>query len=413
MSLSVFGHFKLSSRGENIGGVRLVRILAKNAHTDESMQLEYIKQKTVGTGTFGTVIQVKLVSDNNEIVAIKEVLQDKRYRNRELEILRTLDHPNVCHLRSYFYRYEEDKKFVTKRTKKTKDKTYLNLVIDFMPETMYSICQLYTKSKQRIPSLTIKLYLYQLFRALAYCHQLGICHRDLKPQNLLVDPHTGVLKLCDFGSAKRLVSGEPNVAYICSRYYRAPELIFGATSYTTSIDIWSVGCIMGEMLSGRILFSGKSSMDQLVEIIKVLGTPTAHQITKMNPSHITRKLPQIEPKALSKVIGIPTSQETLDLMAKLLKYAPDKRITAIEAMTHPYFDELRSSPLTTTSSSASSFSASTTSSITPPSLTTTTSSLSSRTFRKDTPWPALFDFTTEELMIRPDLKSKLLPSLTS
>jgi serine/threonine protein kinase len=75
----------------------------------------------------------------------------------------------------------------------------------------------------------------QLLRSLAYIHSVGICHRDIKPQNLLLNPATGVLKLCDFGSAKILVAGEPNVSYICSRYYRAPELIFGATNYTTNI----------------------------------------------------------------------------------------------------------------------------------------------------------------------------------
>lgn len=83
--------------------------------------------------------------------------------------------------------------------------------------------------------LNIKLYMYQLLRSLAYIHSLGICHRDIKPQNLLLNPMTGILKLCDFGSAKILVAGEPNVSYICSRYYRAPELIFGATNYTTNI----------------------------------------------------------------------------------------------------------------------------------------------------------------------------------
>lgn len=82
---------------------------------------------------------------------------------------------------------------------------------------------------------SLQLYMYQLFRSLAYIHSLGICHRDIKPQNLLLDPNTGVLKLCDFGSAKHLVKGEPNVSYICSRYYRAPELIFGAIDYTTKI----------------------------------------------------------------------------------------------------------------------------------------------------------------------------------
>ena len=90
-----------------------------------------------------------------------------------------------------------------------------------------------------MPILQIKLYMYQLLRSLAYIHSIGICHRDIKPQNLLLNPATGVLKLCDFGSAKILVAGEPNVSYICSRYYRAPELIFGATNYTTNIGLWS------------------------------------------------------------------------------------------------------------------------------------------------------------------------------
>ena len=108
--------------------------------------------------------------------------------------------------------------------------------------------------------------------------------RDIKPQNLLIHPTTGVLKLIDFGSAKILVPGEPNVSYICSRYYRAPELIFGATNYTAAIDVWSTGCVMAELMLGQPLFPGESGIDQLVEIIKVLGTPTREQIKTMNPN---------------------------------------------------------------------------------------------------------------------------------
>ncbi len=213
-----------------------------------------------------------------------------------------------------------------------------------------------------------QVYMYQLFRSLAYIHSQGVCHRDIKPQNLLVDPETAILKLCDFGrsvpetasgrlclyplfvpllwlsvsqraclvscwfchhahshdflccwsvilyvsfllylgnlitvvlwkhpelqvscwlalpswtvifcfilsppssSAKQLVRGEPNVSYICSRYYRAPELIFGATDYTSNIDIWSAGCVLAELLLGQPIFPGDSGVDQLVEIIKV------------------------------------------------------------------------------------------------------------------------------------------------
>lgn len=124
-------------------------------------------------------------------------------------------------------------------------------------------------------------------------HAVGICHRDIKPQNLLVDSRSAVLKLCDFGSAKALQPGEPSVAYICSRYYRAPELIFGATDYTTAIDIWSAGCVAAELLLGHPLFPGDTGVDQLVEIIKVLGTPTRAEVEAMNPAYTEFKFPQV------------------------------------------------------------------------------------------------------------------------
>jgi len=100
----------------------------------------------------------------------------------------------------------------------------------------------------------VKLYSYQLLRALAYIHSMGICHRDIKPANLLIDPKTHQLKLADFGSAKRLVSDAVNCSYITSRYYRAPELIFGSTSYSHSIDVWSAGCLIAELFLGEPLF---------------------------------------------------------------------------------------------------------------------------------------------------------------
>ena len=94
--------------------------------------------------------------------------------------------------------------------------------------------------------MLLQLYMYQMFRSLAYIHALGVCHRDIKPQNLLLDSANGILKLCDFGSAKILVPDEPNVSYICSRYYRAPELIFGSTMYTVSIGKFLHMCIFND-----------------------------------------------------------------------------------------------------------------------------------------------------------------------
>lgn len=160
--------------------------------------------------------------------------------------MRLVGHPNVVDLRAFFYSngekvcHFEGFGHHSPRSLLTlfflqKDEVYLNLVLEYVPETVYRASRHYAKLKQPMPMLQIKLYMYQLLRSLAYIHSVGICHRDIKPQNLLLNPATGVLKLCDFGSAKILVAGEPNVSYICSRYYRAPELIFGATNYTTNI----------------------------------------------------------------------------------------------------------------------------------------------------------------------------------
>jgi glycogen synthase kinase 3 beta len=157
--------------------------------------------------------------------------------------MRLVSHPNVVDLKAFFYSNGDkvcltlaDARYVAPYTHSLqKDELYLNLMLEYVPETVYRASRHYAKLKQQMPMLQIKLYMYQLLRSLAYIHSVGICHRDIKPQNLLLNPATGVLKLCDFGSAKILVAGEPNVSYICSRYYRAPELIFGATNYTTNI----------------------------------------------------------------------------------------------------------------------------------------------------------------------------------
>jgi len=154
---------------------------------DRPLEISYSDTKVIGNGSFGVVYQARL-NPSGELVAIKRVLQDKRFKNRELQIMRRLDHCNIVALKYYFYTSGEKK-----------DEVYLNLVLEYIPETVYRVARHYNKQKQTIPISFIKLYMYQLFRSLAYIHSLGICHRDIKPQNLLLDPDTGVLKLCDFG----------------------------------------------------------------------------------------------------------------------------------------------------------------------------------------------------------------------
>jgi len=332
---------------------------------DRSTEVSYTDTKVIGNGSFGVVYQAKLC-ETGEMVAIKKVLQDKRFKNRELQIMRRLEHCNIVKLMYFFYTSGEKK-----------DEIYLNLVLEFVPETVYKVARQYAKGKQSIPGLFIRLYMYQLFRSLAYIHSQGICHRDIKPQNLLLDPESGILKLCDFGSAKHLVRGEPNVSYICSRYYRAPELIFGATDYTTNIDVWSAGCVFAELMLGQPIFPGDSGVDQLVEIIKVLGTPTREQIKEMNPNYTEFKFPQIKAHPWQKVFRARTSPEAIDLVSRLLEYTPSARITPLQACAHTYFDELRE-PGTKLPSGRD--------------------------------LPPLFNFTDAELKIQPTLNSQLIPS---
>jgi len=290
----------------------------------------FVADKVVGNGSFGVVIKA-IVQETKEMVAIKKVLQDNRYKNREVQIMQMLAHPCIVELKTIFYTNGEKN-----------GEVYLNLVLEYVPDTLYRVCRHYTKLKQTLPIIYSKLYTYQLLRALGYIHSLGICHRDIKPQNLLLDPQTGILKLCDFGSAKILVKGEPNVSYICSRYYRAPELIFGATNYSTQIDIWSSGCVLAELLIGQPIFPGESGVDQLVEIIKVLGTPTREEIQAMNPTYTNYKFPQIKGHTWSKIFRSKTPSDAIDLVAKLLQYIPTARLRPYEALSHPFFDDLRS-----------------------------------------------------------------------
>lgn len=163
--------------------------------------------------------------------------------------MRIIRHPNIVELKAFYYSSGSKVIAVLSQPFSSrspiwlsvqKEEVYLNLVLEYVPETVYRSLRYFTKQGLGMPMLEVKLYIYQLFRSLAYIHSQGICHRDIKPQNLLLDQSTGVLKLCDFGSAKILVKNEPNVAYICSRYYRAPELIFGATHYTTKIGVSNV-----------------------------------------------------------------------------------------------------------------------------------------------------------------------------
>ncbi|XP_077210436.1 shaggy-related protein kinase epsilon-like [Tasmannia lanceolata] len=162
----------VDGNGTETGHIIVTTIGGRNGQPKQT--ISYMAERVVGQGSFGIVFQAKCL-ETGETVAIKKVLQDKRYKNRELQTMRLLDHPNVISLKHCFFSTTE------------KDELYLNLVLEYVPETVYRVAKHYSRANQRMPLIYVKLYTYQICRALAYIHGgIGVCHRDIKPQNLPV-----------------------------------------------------------------------------------------------------------------------------------------------------------------------------------------------------------------------------------
>lgn len=297
--------------------------------------IRYHAKKIIANGQFGNVI-LATVGETDELVAIKKIKKVRKYKGRELQILKQLQmvpHPYIITMKNYF---------TTAGSGFGNSDVFVNMVLEYLPETIYSLVKYYNETSNPFPLFYIQVYAYQLARALAHIHGLGICHRDVKPQNLLVDPLAMKLKLCDFSSAKLLHPDQPNQAYICSRYYRAPELIFGSTQYTIAVDIWSFGCVFVEMLTGHPLFLANSGVEHLYEVMKILGTPTAEHIADMSLKEGQElNLNHLSPLPFKSFFRIGTPDSAVQLASQMIQYMPSKRPKAIEVVAHKFFDNLR------------------------------------------------------------------------
>ena len=309
------------------GGQRIVETVSA-----AGMRYTYVVEGQAGQGSFGTVYAARCVETGAK-VAIKKVLQDPRYKNRELATMLGVGrHPNVVPFHAWYYSAHRGALF-------------LNLVLEHVPGTLHDRAALRRLGAKGVPAVYVKLYLHQALAALAHLHRLGFAHRDVKPHNILLEPASHVVRLCDFGSAKRLAADEKHVSYIASRYYRAPELIFKAAHYTPAVDLWGVGCVLAKLLLGRPLFTGADSVGQLLAIVHVLGAPSAADLRDMNPAHEPLAFPPGGGKGtpLAEVFrGCPAADAAaLDLLGRLLVYSPRRRLTAAQALEHPFFDALR------------------------------------------------------------------------
>lgn len=300
----------------------------KRRKVDDAEIRTYTAQRVLGIGSFGVVYQAQVI-ETGEYVAIKSMRVTEK--DREIQILRELeDHPNIVALKGAFISKED-----------AEGEPKLNLVLEFVSDTLHRVIKHHSALHKNMDNLRVKMYLFQLMRALNFVHLHGMVHCDVKPQNLLVDGKSHTLKLCDFGTARRLVFGDEGLRpYVCSRYYRAPELTLGSTVYTTSVDIWSAGCLYAEMLLGQPIFTGKDGINQLTEIFKVLGTPTSQELRAMNPMYpeysFTPAMARIEWDVIFPRHS--ADKHALNMADSLLRYDPSSRATPMSALMHNYFD---------------------------------------------------------------------------
>ena len=213
----------------------------------------------------------------------------------------------------------------------------LYLVFDYMETDLHIVIR-----AGILQDIHQRYVIYQILKALKYMHSGQVIHRDLKPSNILLNAECQV-KIADLGLARSVknIMKESNpilTDYIATRWYRAPEILLGSAKYTKAVDMWAAGCILGEMLSGKPLFTGSSTLNQLDKILELIGAPELKDIEAIqSPLAVSmlESLPPTKPKQLTSVFSA-VSEDAFDLFKKLLCFNPDKRITVEEALKHPY-----------------------------------------------------------------------------
>ncbi|WOL13952.1 cyclin-dependent kinase B2-1-like [Canna indica] len=294
----------------------------------------YEKLEKVGEGTYGKVYKAKEKA-TGKIVALKKTRLPEDDEGvppttlREVSLLRMLSiDPHVVRLLDL------------KQDKNKEGKTILYLVFEYMDTDLKKYIRSFRSNHQTLSPKTVKILMYQLCKGISFCHGHGVLHRDLKPHNLLMDRKTMMLKIADLGLSRAFTIPLKKYTHeILTLWYRAPEVLLGATHYSTPVDMWSVGCIFAELVTTQALFPGDSELQQLLHIFRLLGTPNEEIWPGVGKLANWHEYPQWKPKSLASAVpGL--DADGLDLLSKMLQYEPAKRISAKKAMNHPYFNDV-------------------------------------------------------------------------
>ncbi|CAK9231138.1 unnamed protein product [Sphagnum troendelagicum] len=294
----------------------------------------YEKLEKVGEGTYGKVYKARH-KKTGRLVALKKTRLDMEEEGVPSTALREVSLLQMLSQSIYVVRL-----LCVEHIDK-KGKPLLYLVFEYLDTDLKKYIDSHGRgNKNPLPTSIIKSFMYQLCKGVAHCHSHGVMHRDLKPQNLLVDREKGLLKIADLGLGRAFTVPLKSYTHeIVTLWYRAPEVLLGASHYSTPVDIWSVGCIFAELSRKSALFPGDSELQQLLHIFRLLGTPTEevwpgvttlrdwHDYPHWQPQNISRVVPDLDPQGVN-------------LLSSMLQINPAKRISAKAALQHAFFDDL-------------------------------------------------------------------------